>query len=110
MLANLSNIRISNMEHKRTAQCVCGGGGGGSARRSTGFARLCVQGSGLLRDWMVRLRWRQFSSVTGHLGWRQSWSLIGGGFWRQFLGLLLDGFGGNFWTSYWMVCVGGAIS
>ena len=30
MLANLSNIRISNMEHKRTAQCVCGGGGGGT--------------------------------------------------------------------------------
>ena len=38
------------------------GGGGGSARRSTGFARLCAQVSGLLRDWMVRLGWRQFST------------------------------------------------
>jgi hypothetical protein len=28
-------------------------GGGGSARRSTGFARLCAQVSCLLRDWMV---------------------------------------------------------
>ena len=40
--------------------------GGGSVRRSTGFARLCVQVSCSLRDWMV---WRQFASVTGHLSW-----------------------------------------
>ena len=55
-----------------------------SARRSTGFARLCAQVSWLLRDWLVRLGWRQFStrwlaSPVILVDWRQpSWSLIGG--------------------------------
>ena len=105
-----------------------GGGkrGGGSARRSTGFARLCVQGSGLLRDWLVWLCWRQFSTHwLGQpvilVGWRRFWSLIGGvllaaipgppigWFWRQFLDLLLDGWcwWRNFLVCYWSVSAGG---
>ena len=71
--------------------------GGGSARRSTGFARLCVQGSGLLRDWLVRLCLAailySLVSVTGHLGWLAA--ILVSDWWCFF--------GGNFWASYWMV-------
>ena len=48
----------------------------------TGFARLCAQVSWLLRAWLVRLGWRQFSTrwlASPVIFWRQpSWSLIGG--------------------------------